>query len=71
MWNIDTLIENFQYKYVLHHISHIHFVLNVTVNSKCKHPDGRLIVDQLEFLKNDGKNISFLYITKYEFKGHI
>jgi len=55
----------------LHHISHIHFALNVTVNSKCKHSDGRLIVDQLEFLKNDGKHISFLYITKYEFKGHI
>jgi len=71
MWNIDTLIENFLCKYVLHHISHIHLVLNVTVNSKCKHSDGRLIVDQLEFLKNDGKNISFLYITKFEFKGHI
>ena len=51
MWNIDTLIENFQCKYVLHHISHIQFVLNVTVNSKCKNSARRLIVNQLEFEK--------------------
>jgi len=41
----------------LHHISHIHFALNVTVNSKCKHSDGRLIVDQLEFLKMTAKTL--------------